>query len=157
MKRARVVIFAVTLILLWLLIWGFLWWWQWESISTLRWDEEKQWSNNPAIDNDLLSVYSTGTLSEQWFLSLWLWDDQRFSLLQYCGHDQEYCQDAWTQWMDEEMIILMFDAIDYYRLPFVWSLDESDTLSRLKHQATYWSIIVINTEPLSQACIVSER
>ena len=25
----------------------------------------------------------------------------------------------------------MFDAIDYYRLPFVWSLDESDTLSRL--------------------------
>lgn len=115
---------------LWLFLGSFLGW-QW--FGDIFWWSTQWVVNNSILEEDLLTVYTTGSLSEEWFTRLWLSQDKRFSLIQYCGHNYQYCQEAYEQQIDKEMIILMYGepALDYYRHPFVSSLTSSDTVSWL--------------------------
>ncbi len=120
---------SLVVFFLWLVL-GYVLWWGW-FVWLGIWDDRSEISVDDA--SGLLSEYSTGTLDQEWFSRLWLWRDKRFGILEYCGHNQEYCQQAHKEGLDDEMNILMFGdpAVEYVRLPFVSTLEPEDTLSWL--------------------------
>lgn len=71
----------------------------------------------------LMDVYATWVLTEEEFRQLWMKQQspQRFSLIEYCAHDEEICQDAWEQELGKEIDILMYYSVDHYWRPVLQS------------------------------------
>lgn len=92
-------------------------------------DKDIKWLENQKT-TWLLAEYTTWSLSPIHFNRLWLSDSGEFTytILEYCAHSEDLCQDAYESNIANETVTLMWSDALLIRKPFIWDLSWSDAL-----------------------------
>lgn len=121
-------------------------WFGWSDTKIAQWDSSKKDLEKPQdIEQEkarkedkkkqdiwmwLLTEYGTWSLNAINYKRLWLSDNGEFTytVLEYCAHSEDLCQDAYEKNIANEIVTLMRSDAAFIRKPFIWDLEWPDAL-----------------------------